>query len=52
MENVEKCLDANFSLVVSVRVNRQIGAQIKEELEMKKANRTGRVFLINFEKFE
>ncbi len=52
IENVEKCLDANFSLVVSVRVNGQIEAQIKEELEIKKSDRTGRAFVINFQKFE
>jgi len=52
IENVRKCLKAGFDLVVSVPVNRQIEARIKERLKKEKLDKTERVFVINSEKFE
>jgi hypothetical protein len=34
--NIKKCLDANFSVVVSVPVNRQIEVQTKKRLKKEK----------------
>jgi len=52
VENIKKCLDAKFSLVISVPVNRQVEAQIKERLRKEKLDKRERVVIINSEEFE
>lgn len=52
IENVKKYLKAGFRIVMSVPVNREIEAQIKEGLEKEKLDRSESVGMINSEKLE
>jgi len=52
MGNIKKCLDAGFDFIISVPVNREIEAQIKEGLRKENLNKTERVLAINIERFE
>ena len=50
--NIKKCLDAGFSTVISVPVNRQIEGQIKEKLRKETLDQDRRVVVISSGKFE
>ncbi len=53
IENIKKCLDAGFSLVVSVALNKKIENQIRKAIKEKNLNeRQHRVLILNSGKFE
>ncbi|MBA7490514.1 hypothetical protein ES702_01052 [subsurface metagenome] len=52
IENIKKCLDADFDLVISVPVNRQIETKIREGLKRQKLDKRKRLLVINSQKFE
>lgn len=52
IENIKKCLDAGFDLIISVPVNKRIEAHISERLKKEQLDRRERVLIINSERFE
>jgi len=53
IENIKKCLDAGFSLVVSVPVNRKIENQIRKAIkERNLEEREDKVLIIGPDRFE
>lgn len=50
IENVRKCLEIGFDVVISVPVNRKTETKIKEQLKSEGLDKT--VFVVRAEKFE
>lgn len=52
IENIKKCSEGNFSLVVSVPEDRRIEAHIKEGLRNERVDKKDRVFVISSKRLE